>query len=72
MPVSGKGDCYDNAVVETYFKSPKTILLWRQTWPTRRQAEAPIFQKFNRFYNALRRRSFRGGIGRLEFEAKAA
>ncbi|GBQ89912.1 hypothetical protein AA23498_0740 [Acetobacter nitrogenifigens DSM 23921 = NBRC 105050] len=37
MPtMSGKGNCFDNAAVETFFKSLKTRLLWRQTWPTRR------------------------------------
>ncbi|GAN93836.1 myosin-cross-reactive antigen [Gluconobacter thailandicus F149-1 = NBRC 100600] len=34
--MSGKGNCFDNAAVETFFKSLKAELLWRQTWPTRR------------------------------------
>lgn len=41
--MSGKGNCYDNAAVETFFKSLKAEVLWRQTWPTRRQAETAIF-----------------------------
>ena len=32
----GKGNCYDNAAVETFFKSLKAEVLWRQSWPTRR------------------------------------
>ena len=36
--MSGKGNCYDNASVETFFKSLKAELIWRQTWSTRRQA----------------------------------
>src|SRR3546814_3470292 len=38
--MSGKGNCYDNSAVETFFKSLKAELIWRQKWPTRRQAEA--------------------------------
>lgn len=40
--MSGKDNCYDNASVETFFKSLKAELIWRQQWPTRRQAEAAI------------------------------
>jgi len=60
------------AAVETFFKSLKAELLWRQTWPTRRQAEAAIFQYINGFYNARRRHSYLGGISPLAFEAKVA
>jgi transposase InsO family protein len=43
--MSGKGNCYDNASVETFLKSLKAELIWRQKWPTRRQAEATISSK---------------------------
>ncbi|GBH31042.1 transposase, partial [Sphingobium xenophagum] len=49
--MSGKGNCYDNSAVETFFKSLKAEMIWRQRWPTRRQAEAVIFQYINGFYN---------------------
>jgi len=68
--MSGKGNYYDNASVETYFKSLKAKLIWRQKWPTRRQAEAAIFQYINAFYNTRRRHSYLGGIRPLTFEAK--
>ncbi|WP_287004576.1 IS3 family transposase [Sphingobium sp.] len=70
--MSGKGNCYDNASVETFFKSLKAELIWRQSWPTRRQAEAAIFQYINGFYNTRRRHSYLGGISPLAFEAKVA
>ena len=70
--MSGKGNCYDNAAVETFFKSLKAELIWRQTWPTRRQTEAAIYQYINGFYNARRRHSYLGGISPLAFEAKVA
>jgi putative transposase len=70
--MSGKGNCYDNAAVETFFKSLKAELIWRQSWPTRRQTEAAIFQYINGFYNTRRRHSYLGGISPLAFEAKVA
>jgi len=70
--LSGKGNCYDNAAVETFFKSLKAEVLWPQTWPTRRQAETAIFQYINGFYNPRRRHSYLGGISPLAFEAKVA
>jgi len=41
--MSGKGNCYDNASVETFFKSLKAEMVWRKKWRTRREAEAAIF-----------------------------
>ena len=55
--MSGKGNCYDNSMVETFFKSIKAELIWRNRWDTRRQAEGAIFQYINGFYNPRRRHS---------------
>jgi transposase InsO family protein len=41
--MSGKGNCYDNAVVETFVQTIKAELIWRSTWETRRQSEPTIF-----------------------------
>lgn len=70
--MNGKGNSYDNASVETFFKSLKAERIWRQTWPTRRQAETAIFGYINGFYNTRRRHSYLGGISPLAFEAKVA
>jgi len=42
VSMSGKGNCYDNSMVETFFKSIKAELIWRSRWETRRQAEGAI------------------------------
>ncbi len=34
--MSGKGNCYDNSTVESFFKSLKAELVWRRNWQTRR------------------------------------
>jgi transposase InsO family protein len=46
---SRKGKYYDNAVVETFFKTIKAELVWRRTWATRRKAETIIFQYITGF-----------------------
>ena len=57
MSMSGKGNCYDNAAVETFFKTIKAELLWQRSWDTRRSAELAIFEYINGFYNPHRRHS---------------
>lgn len=53
--MSGRGNCYDNAAVETFFKTLKTELIWRRNWETRRPAVLALFQYINGFYNPRRR-----------------
>jgi transposase InsO family protein len=42
ISMSGKGNCYDNAVVETFFKTIKSELIWPVAWQTRSQAENAV------------------------------
>ena len=70
--MSGKGNCYDNAAVETVFKTIKAELIWQQSWPTRRDAEMAIFEYINGFYNPRRRHSTLGWKSPLAFERKVA
>ncbi|MBT5929950.1 MAG: IS3 family transposase, partial [Rhodobacteraceae bacterium] len=72
VSMSGKGNCYDNSMVETFFKSIKAEMIWRNRWETRRQAEGAIFQYISGFYNPRRRHSSRGGKSPLAFERRAA
>ena len=70
--MSGKGNCYDNAAMETFFKTIKAELIWRHTWQTRRQAEIAIFEYIHGFYNPRRRHSALGWKSPLAFERMAA
>ena len=72
VSMSGKGNCYDNAVMETFFKTIKAELIWRHSWQTRRAAEIAIFQYINGFYNPRRKHSALGWKSPLAFERKAA
>ena len=70
VSMSGKGNCYDNAAVETFFKTIKAELIWRHSWNTRRQAEMAIFEYINGFYNPRRRHSALGWKNPVAFERK--
>jgi transposase InsO family protein len=72
ISMSGKGNCYDNAAVETFFKTIKAELIWRHQWQTRSQLETALYQYINGFYNPRRRHSTLGGKSPLAFELKAA
>ncbi len=72
VSMSGKGNCYDNAAVETFFKTIKAELLWQRSWRTRRDAEVAIFEYINGFYNTRRRHSALGWKSPLAFERKVA
>ncbi len=53
--LSGKGNRHDNAAVETFFKSLKAELIWRNQYETRAQAQNDSFSDTNGFYNPRRR-----------------
>lgn len=72
VSMSGKGNCYDNAAMETFFKTIKAELIWRHSWPTRRAAEVAIFKYINGFYNPRRKHSALGWKSPLAFERKVA
>ena len=57
MPIQGKGNCYDNAVVETFFKTLKSELIWRTTFFTRADATRDIARYIDGFYDPMRHHS---------------
>lgn len=72
VSMSGTGNCYDNAAVETFFKTIKAEVLWQRSWRTRRDAGMAIFEYINGFYNPRRRHSALGWKSPLAFERKVA
>lgn len=72
VSMSGKGNCYDNSAVKTFFKTIKAELIWRRSWQTRREAEIAIFEYINGFYNPRRRHSALGWKSPVAFERKVA
>ena len=71
ISMSGKGNCYDNAMVETFFKTPKSELVWRTIFYTRIEAEDAIARYIDGFYNPVRRHSALDFISPVQFEKRA-
>ena len=67
--MSGRGNCYDNAMVETVFKTIKSELIWRTAFTTRAEASKAIGQYIEGFYNPRRRHSSLGYVSPATFEA---
>jgi transposase InsO family protein len=72
VSMSGKGNCYDNSAVESFFKSLKAELVWRRNWQTRREVEIALFEYINGFYNPRRKHSALGWKSPVAFEQRAA
>ena len=67
--MSRKGDCWDNACAESFFKSLKTELIGRVIFATRGEARAAIFEYIEVFYNRQRLHSYLGYCTPAEYEA---
>jgi len=72
VSMSGKGNCYDNAMVETFFKTLKSELIWRTVFYTRQQADRAIGRYIDEFYNPVRRHSALNFTSPALFEKHAA
>jgi transposase InsO family protein len=68
--MSGKGKCYDNAMVETVFKTLKSERVWRTIFKSRAEAEIAIGRYIDAFYNPKRRHSALGYQSPIQFETK--
>lgn len=55
--LSRPGNCWDNAVAESFFSTLKLDLLYRHSWPTRAAARSAVFEYIEAFYNRERRHS---------------
>jgi transposase InsO family protein len=70
--MSRTGDCWDNAVAESFFATLKTELADGADWTTREQARAAVFRYIEMWYNPRRRHSSLGFLSPLEFERRLA
>lgn len=70
--MSRKGNCWDNAVVESFFATLKTALLEAEIFHTRAEARTAIFEYIEVWYNRQRRHSTFGYVSPAEFERNAA
>ncbi len=66
--MSRKGECWDNACAETFFKTLKTELIGQRIYRTREEAKAAIFEYIEVFYNRVRLHSYLGYTTPAEYE----
>jgi putative transposase len=64
------GDCYDNAMAESFFATLETELIDRSDWATPREAKAAVFEYIEVFYNRIRRHSALGYLSPDQFEER--
>jgi len=70
--MSRKGDCWDNAVSESFFKTLKAERVNDRDYWTREEAKTDIIDYIERFYNRKRRHSYLGYISPVEYELRKA
>ncbi len=70
--MSRKGNCWDNACVESFFGTLKRELIYHRQYRTRAEATQEIFEYMEVFYNRQRRHSTLGYDSPAEFEARTA
>lgn len=69
--MSRKGDCWDNAVVESFFGTLKQELVYHEAYRSRSEARLSVFQYIEGWYNRRRRHSALGYLSPVEFEEAA-
>jgi len=66
--MSRKGNCWDNAVAESFFKTLKNDLVYQTYFYTKRQAKQEIFEYIEFYYNRIRSHSYLGNLSPAKFE----
>lgn len=68
--MSRKGDCWDNAVAESFFGSLKVEQIFGMQYLSRHAAKQDIVDYIEMFYNSRRRHSYLGYTSPMEFEKR--
>ena len=69
--MSRKGNCYDNACAESFFKTLKMELVYHERYQTRQEAHSSLFEYIEHFYNRVRLHSSLGYLSPEQFERRA-
>jgi putative transposase len=68
VSMGSRGDCFDNAVLESFHATIKKDLIHRRAWPTGPEAPTAVFDYIETFYNRRRRHSRLGMLSPADFE----
>ena len=71
ISMSGRGNCYDNAMVEAVFKTIKSELIWPVAWQSRQHIKNAAARSIGGFHNPVRRHASPGFQSPIAFERKA-
>ena len=66
--MSRRGNCWDNAAMESFFGSLKKERIRRKTYRTREEARSDVFDYIEAFYNRKRRHKHLGEVSPVEYE----
>ena len=66
--MGSKGDCFDNAVAESFFATIKKELIHRRAWPSKAELRTEVFDYIEVFYNRERRHSTLGQRSPVDYE----
>jgi transposase InsO family protein len=66
--MSRKGNCWDNAVAESFFKTLKTELIYQHKYQTKKEIELAVFEYIETWYNKKRRHKHLGNLTIFEYE----
>ena len=72
VSMSRRGNCYDNAVAESFFSSLKKERVRNRIYRTREEAKTDLFDYIEVFYNRTRRHSHLGNVSPVQYEAQAS
>jgi putative transposase len=68
VSMGSRGDCFDNAALESFHATIKKDLIHRRAWPTKTEARTAVFEYIETFYNRRRRHSRLGMLSPADFE----
>ena len=68
VSMGSRGDCFDNAVLESFHATIKKDLIHRRSWPTKTATRTAVFDYIEAFYNRRRRHSKLGMLSPADFE----
>ena len=66
--MGSRGDCFDNAVAESFFATLKKELIHGRAWPTKAELRTEVFEYIEVFYNRRRRHSTLGMLSPADYE----
>ena len=66
--MGSRGDCFDNAVAESFFATLKKELIHARSWPSKAELRTEFFEYIEVFFNRRRRHSTLGFLSPEQFE----